>query len=496
MRFFRFTKYVAFTAMLGLLGACDDFLDVNQSPNAVLAAPAPNVLVAAQSHLGFLMGSDIHRYSSLFVQQFSGQGGAGIQSAEYDRYNVTATDMNNVWRTNIYGGALSDMQKLIEQTQTNSPRYAGISKIMQAFTFAITTDAWGDIPFTDALKFAGNVQPKYDKSDAVYTSILALIDSGVEDLGKASDLSPLTDDLIYGGDLNKWRKLANTLKLRLYVHYYPKVSATATSNIATLIAQGPTNFISTAADNFQMDFAAVSNNENPIHQFEGRRPNQFFPSSTLVGLMNTKSDPRRATYFTASPVAGQYTGAGNGTGASGAPSTAFSRMHTYLRGEATTVGTTTTYTGAAPIRMLIAPEYHFILAEYYFRTGNVASATTSLTTGVRTSMQMAGVATTAIDTYVAGLPAQIAAYTASNGAEALLRAIIEEKYVANFGVAVEPWTDWRRTKYPVLNPAANAVLPQIPRVLPYSDLERVANPTNTPERSDLTAPAVFWDPGR
>ncbi|SMB97300.1 hypothetical protein SAMN00120144_0347 [Hymenobacter roseosalivarius DSM 11622] len=488
MRFSRFTKYVAFTATLGLLGACDNFLDINRSPNDVLVAPAANILVSAETQLGFLMGSDIHRYTSLFVQQFSGQGGSGTQTAEYDRYSVTATDLNNAWRGNIYGGALADMQKLIDQTQAASPKYAGISKIMQAFTFAITTDAFGDIPFTEALKFGANVQPKYDKSEDVYTGIMALLDSGIEDLGKASDFTPAGDDLIYNGDLTKWTKFANTLKLRLYVHYYPKVSATATSNIAALIAKGPTSFMGSNTDNFQLDFAAVSRNENPIHQFEISRPGTFFPSSTLVSLMNTKSDPRRPSYFTASPAAGQYTGAGNGTGVTGAPNITFSRMNTYLRG-ALTPGSTTTYTGAAPIRMLTYAEYNLILAEYYQRTGNVASATTALRAGIQASMDAAGVAPADATTYIAGRVAQI---TPAN----LLRTIIEEKFVANYGVAVEPWTDWRRTGFPTLSLAANAVLQQIPRILPYPDLERVANPANTPERTDLTAPSVFWDPGR
>lgn len=487
MRFFRFTKYVAFTAMLGLLGACDNFLDVNQSPNDVLVAPETNVLVAAESHLGFLMGSDIHRYSSLFVQQFSGQGGSGVQAAEYDRYNVTATDMNNVWRFNIYGSALADMQTLITQTQTTSPHYAGISKIMQAFLYSITVDSWGDIPISNALQFAGNIQPTYDSSEEAYTQIFALIDSGLADLDKQSTFSPSADDLIYGGSLPKWRRFANTLKLRLYLHYLPKAQQTVDPNFAALISRGMTS----NEDNFQLAFAAAANNENPIHQFEGRRPNQFFPSSTLVGLMNTNLDPRRPFYFTESPAAGQYTGAGNGTGVVGVPATNFSRMHVYLRGAATTTtaangNVTTTYTGAAPIRMLTFAEHNLILAEYYQRTGNVAAARTSLEAGVRASLTLAGVAEAAANTYVTAL---LARTTSDN----LLQTIIEEKFVANYGVAVEPWTDWRRTGFPVLTPAANAAVPAIPRILPYSDLERVANPANTPARADLTTPAVFWD---
>ncbi|SDY09060.1 SusD/RagB family nutrient-binding outer membrane lipoprotein [Hymenobacter psychrophilus] len=496
MRFPPFTKYAAFALSLGLLGSCDNFLDINQSPNAVLAAPAANVLVAAQSHLGFLMGSDIHRFSSLFVQQFSGQGGSGVQTAEYDRYNVTATDLNNAWRAGIYGGALADMQKLIEQTQTTSPKYAGISKIMQAYLFSVTTDAFGDIPYTDALKFAGNVQPGYDPSQQIYANLITLIDAGVKDLDGESVDKPGADDLVYGGDLAKWRRLANTLKLRLYIHYYPNKSGEINSQLAALVAQAvqtPGNFITTNADNFQVAFESAANRQNPIDQFERQRPNTFFPSSTLVTLMNQKADPRRPFYFTPSPAPAppapdQYTGAGNGTGVAGPPNTAFSRMHVYLRGPLAP-GSTTNYTGSAPIRMLTAAEHFLILAEYYTRTGNLAAARTNYESGVRASMTNAGVAPASITTYLAAVPA----FTAGTA----LRQIIEEKFVANYGVAVEPWTDWRRTGFPQLAPAANDVTNGvIPRILPYSDLERVANPGNTPVRANLTTPSVFWDPGK
>jgi hypothetical protein len=104
-------------------------------------------------------------------------------------------------------------------------------------------------------------------------------------------------------------------------------------------------------------------------------------------------------------------------------------------------------------------------------------------------MMDAGVATADINTYLAALPA----LTAVNS----IQVIIEEKYVANYGVATEPWVDWRRTGFPQLIPVANATFTQIPRILPYAELERVTNRANTPARSndDIIKPNVFWDKG-
>ncbi|WP_262922072.1 SusD/RagB family nutrient-binding outer membrane lipoprotein [Hymenobacter cellulosivorans] len=183
--------------------------------------------------------------------------------------------------------------------------------------------------------------------------------------------------------------------------------------------------------------------------------------------------------------AGQYTGAANGAGAT--VSTDFSRMHTYLRGPRTGTGLQD-YAGSAPIRMVTYAEYQFILAEHYARTSDLTKAKTAFDAGITASMTMAEVPAAARTAYIAARPA----LTATNA----IQQIIEEKYVANFGVVAEPWTDYRRTGFPQLALPAQAQTTAILRILPYSDADRAANPTNTPARTSLITPSVFWDPGK
>ena len=494
MKTLRFTKYVALAGAMGFLGSCNNFLDINDNPNAVVVAPAASLMVASQTSMGFIAGSDLHRYSSLISQQFAGQGGAGIQNVAADRGIITGTDVNNVFRTSIYAAALADMQRMILDNQTTNPVYAGIGKIMQGYLFLMTTDSFGDIPFSEALKFAENGAPIYDKSGDVYKGIVTLINSGIDDVKKTAGLKPATDDLIYGGDLVKWQKFANTLKMRLYIHYYPKFPADASKGIGDLLtaaAATPNTLMTGIADNFQLRFETAAGKTNPIDQFERQRPNQFFPSANLVGLMNAKVDPRRASFFLDFPLGSNlYVGAGNGTGGIGAPNISFSRAHTYLRGARTGTGFQD-YDGAAPIRMMTYSEYQFILAEYYARTNDLVKAQLAFEAGINTSMTMAGVTgggTSGAAAYIAARPA----LTAANA----IQQIIEEKYVANYGVVSEPWTDYRRTGFPVLLLPAAAQASSILRILPYADADRAANPLNTPLRSDLTLPSVFWDPGK
>jgi hypothetical protein len=139
--------------------------------------------------------------------------------------------------------------------------------------------------------------------------------------------------------------------------------------------------------------------------------------------------------------------------------------------------------------MLTFAEYNFIRAEHALRYGaGAAAAQPFFQAGIRASMTMAGVSAANQDTYILdnGL---------LNGAnlEANISRIIIEKYIANYGVALEPWNDWRRTGYPVLTPvpASIAAATAIPRSLYYPESEVAANP-NFVQRKDLLA-RIFWD---
>lgn len=265
------------------------------------------------------------------------------------------------------------------------------------------------------------------------------------------------------------------------------------AQMTALINSGAPVFASNA-DNFQMAFIAAPNNTNSIHQFELSRGNYLFADANLVNLMNGKSDPRRPFYFTAFPFASSpatYKGVVPGD----APSVNFSRMHSYLRGAASGTpvanaqgGLTTqyTYTGTAPIRMLTYAEYCFIRAEAALR-GAPGVAQTWYQAGITASMTDAGVAAADIATYIA------ARGTLDGTAAQQMQKVIEEKYVASFGVNMEPWTDYRRTGYPALTPPSNAAVPgaAVPRSLFYPQSEIDLNP-NAKQKANMDA-KVFWD---
>lgn len=504
MKKIKFRLIALFFTLLVFSNACkEDFLDINESPNALLSAPISTVMTSVTVNIGFAMGSDIHRNTNIIMQQFnSGNGGSSaVQNLDVERYLIQPSSLNNAFSA-LYSTILADIDYIKkEAAENNSPHYSGVAKICQALIMQTAVDVWGDVPYTEALQFVGNPAPVYDDDEQIYQNIFALIDEGIAEIKQESSVNtPGSDDTFYGGNRTKWEKFANTLKLRMYLHYSEKDPAYAKTQIDALINSGAP-FMASIADNFQMGFINAANAQNPIHQFEIRRLNQFFPAKTIVDLMNSKADPRRSTYFTTFPYGtGTYVGAPfDLTG----PSINFSRIHTYLRGDSLLFRANRVtaakalqpdaieYSGSAPIRILTFAEYNFIRAEASLRFGSPGDAQAFHQAGIKASMDMAGVPATAQTAYLTSEQGLVES-TLNGSAAENLKKIIEQKYIANFGVAVEPWSDWRRTGYPQITPPATALLTYIPRSLLYPQSERDSNPENTPVKEEMSV-RVFWD---
>lgn len=517
------TGYVA--TLLLIVSSCDSFIDDNISPNLTTSNPPQIILPSIEAQLGFNMGSDLHRYSAIWSQQLAAQNGR--QTENYDKYVLSSTEVNGVWRINLYGGILADVEEILKKPATDvHPHYFGICKTLKAFTYSILVDYWGDIPFSEALQGQANLQPAIDDDATIYPKLITLLDEAIVNLNTTSTTLTTvgTDDYFYGGsgNISRWIKFANTLKLRLYLHM-ANVPGFDTGVITTFINNTPsTQFMESVSDDFQLRFETISGRQNPFHQFILTRTDDICTSSTIINLMNSKADPRRSRYFTpapfspilyATPPAGTtgYIGLQNGFGAGGVNNT-LSRVHTFVRGTVTSttipagptlpVSSTTglAYNGGAPQNILTFAEYNFIRAELALRYGAPGTAETFYQAGITASMLDAGLtaaqATTYLDSDVDGDFLTVG--TLSGTPEQQLQKLIEEKYVANFTVAGEPWTDWRRTGYPLLqllpgtlNPGNNG---KIPRVLLYPQQEVDANPKLAAvQRTTLSDKRVFWD---
>ena len=467
-----------------LVNGCE-FEGTNTSPNQILTAPIGQQLTSLTVNVGFFAGSDLNRYSSLIMQHYSGQSTAATtQTQFFEQFQIIGPDLNNLWGT-INATILNDAENIINLANTtNSPHFSGVAKILKAYTYQVAVDTWGSIPYSETQQLAANVKPKYDSDEAIYTELIKLLDQGIAEVNApASAASPGTNSTIYPGvwsaSRTNWTRFANTLKLRIFLHYSEKSPAFAKSQIDALVNSSALLFTSNA-DSFQMNFLDVANARNPIDQFEVNRLGNLVVNARIVNMMNTKADPRRQFYFTQFPAnSGLYVGAVSGA----APSPGiYSRFHTFLRGAITGA----VYTGAAPIRMLTFAEYNFIRAEAALRFSSPGSAQTFFQDGIRASMQSASVAAADITTYLTTHG------TLTGTAAQQLEQIINEKYIANYGVVLEPWTDFRRTGFPTLVLPSNAVIPFFPRTLLYPQSEIDFNAQNVTQKAGMNV-RTFWD---
>jgi Starch-binding associating with outer membrane len=489
-----YLKLIILSAGIFTISSCKKQFDINYDPDRLPDSNSPieQLLSSAQVNLGFEGGSDLYRFTTLIMQHMSGGASQPNQTYEYYRHNITGSDLNNVWGS-IHATTLNDLELIIKQGGA-SPYYTGIAKILKAYEYSLVVDVWGDVPYTEAQQLTANTSPAYDDDATIYPKLIQLLADAVNEINATSSLlTPGANSLMYTGTWatvkTNWIKLANTLRLRLLLHYSKRDPAFCVAQITALVNTAGIQFMSSNADNFQMKFYNVANQRSPISAFEVSRPNYLFADTRMLSLMGAKSDPRRAFYFTDFPVgSGNYVGV-SATALPPTPNNNYSRIHTFLRGAVVTPGAGTNsnvYTGDAPQRMLPYAEYCFIRAEAALM-GAPGNAQTFFTDGITASMQEAGVAPAAITTYLTAN----GTLTGTNAQK--LQQIIEEKYVALFGVSVEPWTDWRRTGYPALSVPTNSITGSIPRTLFYPQSEIDLNPNHPPQKSASLQDRVFWD---
>lgn len=506
-------KKILYTAALLttlMVSSCSDYLDVNEDPNNIKAVQISQLLPSITVGIGYTAASDLMRYGSLMTQQFSGQGpNSGFATfKEYERYNINDSDLNNQW-VRIFGANVSDLELMISQATTeNSPHYAGVGKILKAYLYQTTVDAWGDVPYTEAGKFTANLYPKFDDDERIYKDLIQLIDEGIRDISEATSVaSPNQFSTIYASPTwavaqGRWTRFANTLKLRIFLHYSAKDPAFTGQQITALVNSGA-RFMESNADNFQMPFLAEAQRQNPLYSIEnGQFKNQLFPNRFIINLMNGKNDPRRAAYFIPFPFGSTPAAYKGASVLDPDPSSAYSRNYSYLYGTPSAPNMTLvntngslrdgaiTFSGNSPARMLTFAEYNFIRAEAALAYGAPGTAQPFFEAGIRASMTDAGIAA-----------ADVTAYLTANGTlkgtpQQQLEQLITEKYVANHAVLLEPWTDYRRTGYPALTPLKTplAIYDEVPRSLFYAQSEISNNPNAVQKKSMLER--VFWDTRR
>ncbi|MCF2493282.1 SusD/RagB family nutrient-binding outer membrane lipoprotein [Dyadobacter chenhuakuii] len=473
------------------LPACtDNFVEKNTDPNAITAV-TPDLLLPGIIRTAVNQMVD----QSWSIGNIVIQHTAKIQFVSEDRY--TWGDRDGLWE-NMYNN-LRNVQLLIEISDRNKANnYKGISLIMRAWMYSLLTDAYGDIPYSEATKgVTGILQPKYETQEAVYNGILADLKTANEILGPGE---VVVGDLIYNGDVSKWKKLANSLRLRylMRISNVKDVKADMQAIIDNPTANPVFSDANKNEDNGVLRYLTSAPNQFPLYTARQGSFDEFRLSKNLGDKLTALADPRIAIFAqpTDASVAAnapKYVGVPNGLNEvaaldyNGGPNNVSRAGSLFYKGSITERGL-----NVAKGYIMGYPELQFILAEAV-KKGLVKSPKTAkihYEEGVKAAFGYANVTMPANYLTTPG-----SAYSETDA----LTLIGTQKWIALFFTGLEAWFDWRRTGIPTITPGVDNVNSgKVPVRFAYPRSEQTLNPTSLAEAvsrqgADNYNTKVWWD---
>jgi len=426
-----------------LLTACVDSLDdwnIDQKRASVV--PARTFFTGALKNLtDALTTPNVNNNNyRMFVQYV-----ATTTYLDEPRYNMTARLYSqNLWNS-IYRDVLSDLRESRLLVEADAVLDAGIKSnqlaligIMEVYAWTVLVNTFGDVPYSEALD-PENSLPKYDDAATIYNDLLTRLDASLALLNPATT-SFGTADLLYAGNIAKWVKFGNSLKLRMGMLIADVDATKAKATVESAAA----NLIASNADNGRFPYISAPPNNNPISAnlnplFSSRE--DFVIANTIVDAMNALNDPRRKFYFTT--VGGAFIGGNYGFSN---PYANFSHVSAKI------------IDPTFEALLIDHSEVEFLLAEAVERGFTVTgTAAEHYGNAIRSSITYWGGTTAEADAYLAQ-PA--VAYATATGT--YKQKIGTQKWIAMNNRGWDAWVEWRRLDYPALLPPSG---PSIPNAL-------------------------------
>jgi len=515
MRILRWTSLGVVAALASSAISCDNntLTSLNTDPNRATDAPAGPVFTAAARTVFSNWLSGLTSFPVL-VQHLS-----EFQYPTHDLYSqgFTAGDMSE------YNGSLINLQQVISKGKAlNAPGIFVPAQVLEVIDFHQMSDQVGDIPYSEALNGVGGVlTPVYETQQSIYMSFFTILTKASADLAAAPAAAPGlgTADIVYGGNLGKWEKFANSLHLRLALRVVNVDPVTADKEIRAALA-APGGLILTNADNAILRWPGDNVYNNPWANTSKSRDDVRM-ARLLVDFLKSNSDPRLQIYAMPLFVPGtttysnQYAGKppGQEPGAAALWGNTSSRFGAVFYPGATTAVTAGGKGLSMPSFMLTAAETNFSLAEAAER--GLGGLTPAQAAGYYTAALTQSVQQWSAEVTTQALPAtlpnatpvtaaQITTYLAQpgvvyQGGLAGLKQIATQKWAALYTDGLTAWAEWRRTCQPAgLIPGPDAVPQYVPRRFPYPSSEASLNGTNLAaaiarQGADNYATRIWWD---
>jgi hypothetical protein len=491
-------RYRAALLMLGLTGiaaGCDiTDLDINTDPDAATGAVAPNLLfptalVAVASNRTIEIGPG----NAFHSQVWASNGSTGVFN-DPDRAIISEFTAGNFWN-GMYSTSLRNLRFTRENSLAQNPAWnngAVQADIMRSYIFWMLTSLYETIPYRQAGDAVAFPTPEFDSQETVLRGIVAALDSAVARIDSSPAIT--TGDLLYGGNMENWRRFANSLKLRTLMMIRNR-DQTVDAQITAVLGQP---LIRENNQQAQFPFFTTTGNQNNLFRLNelfggftnaGQGQNFIFAGAPLVDLMNTLEDPRRPTYF-ALAVRNFNTAPDGGGVAPGTPYRGQVAGRFEWNSQPISMISRNIFRADFPNRAATAAETWFYEAEFRARRGELAQAHTAYVEGVRRALswfngQPGAIATADQTAYIARLPQSFGSQ------QQALEAIWTQQYIEVFDRAPENWTQWRRVRFPALPLPEQSRLTDIARRYPIPPAELQANP-NAPQGRTLADATPMW----
>ncbi len=522
----KYFKYIMLGMVVMASSSCSKYLDINTNPNSLTSATPALVLPQAITAAAAISNNFSQTFSDFGGQQANAGGFGGFGSVvTYDFGTGTAAGL---W-TSTYDNA-NDFQYIIDNTSTDATlAYStNIARIMKSFAFERLVNQYNNVPYSDALKATASLQPKYDKGEDVYKACIAELDKAIAGIttGQANaaiGLISTSADPLFKGDMELWKKFANTVKLRMLIKMagVPAHQAYATAAFASM--NTTVGFLTTDALN-QPGYEKTTR-PSPIYSslgFSGTGTNVLtsrIPTRWMYGFYNggkLADAGRGSTIYRAFPNTPINQLGDESAGNPSAPA-AGSSWNTGTNATTSMTGVVKGPTQAQPV--MLAAESYFLQAEAYARGYLVGNAATAFNNGITQSFTY--LYKDASNAVAAGknVAADVATYLVNNDASPLVNftlavslqeqveAIITQKYIAlNMINNDEAFNEFRRTTYPkILNGSLEPLLTfasrqsvsthvdKLPTRVLYPQEEYNLNPTNAPANINKFSSLIFWD---
>ncbi len=444
-------------------------------------------------------------------------------------------DAPGIW-DNTYERYTNNLSEIVRLTKDDPDliNKTAISRIMKVWAFAKVTDTYGDIPYFQSNLPQSEVvpSPKYDTQQSIYADFFKELKEAASSLDPAKE-SFGSADLVYGGDVEQWRKFANSLRLRLALRIRYVDEQMAKDNMSDLQAS---DLILTRADDASMYTVVDGNADNWNPFYNGVINNGTDLNKRAVGAFIIKmkefNDPRikiyadtaRATFPEDDPNIDYF-------GYRGRPVLGLVPIEYKLPwGQETSSEISDLwYVPEIEVPMLRSSEVHFALAEAALFGLKAGDAQSHYTMGMEAAMNWAKdfyenakpqlpdvlaqmydwsdsdiallishkeITTAESDAFLASPVATLA-----GSQEEQLEQIIVQKNIALYPLEYQNWAEWRRTGYPVLQigPDNDDLKGVIPRRMPWPNVEQTINGANYDEAEsringgDARLSKFWWD---